>query len=137
MLVSQLVKREPIRLSPSGSLLQAAKVMAERNVGSVLVTEGERLVGIFTERDLLRAVAAGVSLDSPLEAFMSRNLITVTPKDTVYRAMELMSRHNIRHLPVVEGERLVGVISIRDVATWIRGSLAERVAEAEMGHFVG
>ncbi|MEN2999348.1 MAG: CBS domain-containing protein [Acidilobaceae archaeon] len=137
MLVSELVRREPLKVSPSQTLLQAAKIMAENNVGSVLVAEGERLVGIFTERDLLRAVARGAPLDSPVEAFMSRNLITISPRDTVFKAIELMTKHNIRHLPVVEGERLIGVISIRDVTEWIRRSMAERMAESEMGHFVG
>ncbi|MCS7106552.1 MAG: CBS domain-containing protein [Acidilobaceae archaeon] len=137
MLVSELLRREPVKVSPLHSIAEASRVMVENKVGSVLVVEGERLVGIFTERDLLRAVAAGAPLDSPVQAFMSRNLITVSPRDTVYRAIELMTTHNIRHLPVVEGDKLVGVISIRDVAEWIRRSMAERMAEAEMGHFVG
>ncbi|MCX8196411.1 MAG: CBS domain-containing protein [Acidilobaceae archaeon] len=134
--MGSLVKRKPIVVEPCATISHAAKVMAENNVGSVLVVEGERLVGIFTERDLLRAVAAGRPLSTPVGELMSRELVTVSPGESIYKAMEIMTSRNIRHLPVVEGGRLVGVISIRDVAEWIRESLAEKVGEAEMGHFV-
>jgi CBS domain-containing protein len=101
--------------------------MVEAGVGSVLVCEGPRLVGIFTERDVLRLVREGVDFDTvPLADVMTSRPATVTADDWIHEAAQLMRDRGIRHLPVVEGENVHGVLSIRDVLSF----LAERLWQA-------
>jgi CBS domain-containing protein len=90
--------------------------MAEHNIGAVLVMNGDRLVGIFSERDYARKVALRglTSKDTPVGDLMTGKVITVGPSWTAEQCMALMTEHHIRHLPVVEGERVLGVISIGD-----------------------
>lgn len=85
------------------------------NVGAVLVLDDLGVpVGVFTERDLVRVVAEGLSLDTPLDRIARKELIKASPNESVLEAAAKMIEHNIRHLPVVEGNRVVGVVSIRD-----------------------
>ncbi|MEL9990492.1 MAG: CBS domain-containing protein [Thermoproteus sp.] len=93
----------------------AVSKMYAYNIGAVLVVDDlGNPVGIFTERDLVRAVAEGISLDTPLEKLAPKELIRVHPNDSVLMAAQKMIEHNIRHIPVVEGGRVVGILSIRD-----------------------
>jgi CBS domain-containing protein len=94
----------------------AVAKMYAANVGSVVILDRSgRPVGIVTERDVVRFLAQEVDLKTPLESVARKNLITASPEDSVVSAAVKMIENNIRHLPVVEGERLIGVISIRDV----------------------
>jgi CBS domain-containing protein len=97
------------------SLCDAAKLMNERHIGAVLVLEGSSLVGILTERDVLRAVAASRVEGSSVGDWMTRRPETIEPSDTTAHAAILMTHGGFRHLPVVEDERVVGMLSIRDV----------------------
>ena len=101
----------------SASIREAAKRMIEEGIGSLIVVndEGEAL-GIVTERDIVRAVAEGVDLDSPVSGLMSEELLTVEPTTSVLKALEMMKAHGVRHLPVVEGDEIIGLISLRDLA---------------------
>lgn len=91
--------------------------MANYNVGSVVVLENERIVGILTERDVVKALAKGISLEEKVENVMTKNPITISYNEYINKALFLMSENNIRHLPVVNKEgKLVGMISIRDIA---------------------
>ena len=113
-----------VQVEPSATVREAARRMTEQGVGSVAVCEGARLVGIFTERDLLRLSAAGADLDSTsVGDEMTRALVTVSADADIVAAARLMGERGIRHLPVVEGENLLGVVGIRDVL----GALAERL----------
>lgn len=105
------------RVGPDEMVLSALKLMAEREIGAVLVTEGDRLVGIFTERHYARDVflKGRASPDTRVGEVMEREMITVSPDETVDRCMALMTEHRIRHLPVMAGGRLVGLISIGDL----------------------
>lgn len=105
------------RVGPDEMVLSALKLMAEREIGAVLVTEGDRLVGIFTERHYARDVflKGRASPDTRVGEVMEREVITVSPDETVDRCMALMTEHRIRHLPVMAGGRLVGLISIGDL----------------------
>jgi CBS domain-containing protein len=109
--------RAVMRIDASAPVLEAARLMVERNVGSLLVTEGDETVGIVTERDYLRRVAAE-ELDgrkTPVREIMSAPLIVVTPQTSVDECMALMTDRRIRHLPVVEDGNIAGVVSIGDV----------------------
>lgn len=109
--------QELITFAPDTMVREAVDVMAKRRFGAVPVVEDDRLVGIFTERDVLvRVMAAGKNPDTTrLDEVMTRNPDTVRSSDAVVHALELMNEHNYRHLPVVDGGRLVGVVSIRDL----------------------
>lgn len=104
-------------VDPGTSVLEALKLMAEQNIGSVVVTESGRFLGIMTERDYSRKVAlkGKSSTDITVQEIMSTDFPRVTPADTVEQCMQLMSDRNIRYLPVFEGEEMQGIISINDV----------------------
>ena len=90
--------------------------MLEANVGSVAVTDGGRLEGIFTERDVLRLAGEGTQFgDIAVADVMTRSVVTVKPDDDVLSAAQLMGERRIRHLPVVEGDNVLGIVGIRDV----------------------
>jgi len=89
--------------------------MAERAVGAAVVLEGERIAAIVTERDVLRAVAAGKDGTAPLSEWMTRHPDTIEPDDTTDHAASLMIHGGFRHLPVVEAGKVVGIVSIRDL----------------------
>ena len=135
--VLDLVRRPPVTVGVGVSVRDVVRVMYENSIGSIVIVDDVgRPIGIFTERDLLRLVAQGASLDSPVDSVMSRDLVVVKGVEGVVKAAMLMSEHRIRHLPVVDDEgKLVGVISVRDVVDALRGILAVRVAEGELSLF--
>ena len=105
-----------ISVAPSTTVFEALQRMAEHNIGALLVMNGERLVGIFSERDYARKVALrGLNSKYTLIGeLMTGNVFTVDASWTAEQCMALMTEHHIRHLPVVEGDRVLGVISIGD-----------------------
>ena len=109
--------RETLTVAPSASVTDALKIMDENDIGALLVLDEGRLVGIFSERDYVRKVIEkkDINLDSPVRELMSSPVYFISPDRPVDEAMALMSDRHIRHLPVMEGGRLVGVISIGDV----------------------
>lgn len=108
-------------VSPDTLVFDAIKVMADRNVGALMVMEGERLVGVFSERDYTRKVALmGKSSKQILvREIITGRLITVSLNTSVQECMHLMVDHRIRHLPVVDEGRVVGIVSIGDLVNWI------------------
>jgi CBS domain-containing protein len=106
-----------LSIHPDATLMEALKIMAQKGVGSLLVMEDDRLVGIITERDFVRKVAikGREEKDTKVREIMTRRVITVHPEQTVNECMELMEKNNIRHLPVVLNDKVIGVISQRDV----------------------
>jgi CBS domain-containing protein len=116
--VRDVMTTELITVEPSTSVAAAVTVMGMQRVGAVLVTEGGRLEGIFTERDLVRALSYDIGAASQLVAqWMTRNPITVGPEASVDQALATMLTGHFRHLPVMEDEHLVGVVSIRDLSS--------------------
>lgn len=104
-------------VTPDTTVLQALQLMAERNVSAVLVMEGERLAGIFTERDYARKMVllGRSSGDTPVSEVMTRAVRFVRPAQSAEQCMALMTENRLRHLPVVEGGRVVGLVSIGDL----------------------
>ena len=104
-------------ISPDQTVYAALRLMAKRDVGALLVIEGETLVGILSERDYARRVIlqGKASMSTRVSEIMTAGVIAITPERTVEEAMALMTERHIRHLPVVEEGRLVGVISLRDL----------------------
>ena len=102
---------------PDDSVLSALGVMAEHDIGAVLVCEGDQLLGILTERDYARKVAlmGRASRDSPVRAIMTARIVVIPPNRTVEECMALMTERRCRHLPVVENGHVVGLISIGDL----------------------
>jgi CBS domain-containing protein len=119
-LVPDLIHDQKITtFTPKTTVDEAARLMAERDIGAVLITEGSKLVGIFSERDLLkRVVAAGLDPKATsLADVMTRNPNTLPPHADVREAMRLTVAHGYRHVPVVDGQRVVGIVSVRDIYT--------------------
>ena len=108
---------EVLSVAPDTPVFDALQTMAERNVGALLVLEGERLIGIFTERDYARKVIlkGKSSKEIPVKEIMSSHVLYVRPQQTIDDCMALMTDKRVRHLPVMEEDRLVGLISIGDV----------------------
>lgn len=118
--VQQMLEGKPggvIAVTPEDAVLEAIKRMAEHRIGAVLVMRGDELVGIASERDYARKVIlqGRSSKDTPVSAIMTSPVVTVSPNDTVNACMELVTERRIRHLPVVKGGRVIGVISIGDL----------------------
>jgi CBS domain-containing protein len=113
--VANTMSRDLLTVSAGDHLGEAAKRMVARGVGAVLVMEGERLEGILTERDLMRAVAGGYSEGARVSDWMTRHPETVDADDATGHAASLMIHGGFRHLPVIAGDRVVGIISIRDL----------------------
>ncbi len=101
----------------SQTVLDALKVMAEAHIGAILVTENSKIIGIYTERDYLYKgeIEGRSAKDTKLKDVMVSKMITVTNETTVEQCMGLMKQYRIRHLPVVENDQLVGLVSMRDV----------------------
>jgi len=106
-----------VKIGPRDTVRAAAVLMRERKVAALLVMEGDRLIGIVTERDMTaRCVAAGINPDATAVAeIMTANPDTLASDDTASDAIRMMIRHNYRHLPVVDGVKVVGMVSVRDL----------------------
>lgn len=123
MQVSEVMNRANISESSTATLRDAAGRMWKQQTGSLVILDGAELIGIITERDIMKAVARGDDLDAtPVSALMTRTVITVTPDDSVETAAAHMANRWIRHLPVVADGAVVGMVSQRDLC----GLLVER-----------
>jgi len=116
-----------IKVAPRDTVRQAARLMRDKKIAAVLVMEGERLVGILTERDMtVRVVAAGLDAETTqVREIMTSDPDTLAPDDTASDAIRMMKSRNYRHLPVVEGGRVVGMVSVRDLYAVYNGELEQ------------
>ena len=120
--LGELMTRDVLEVAAEDTLGQAAEAMAERGVGSAVVSDFGRLIGILTERDLLRAVAGRVhSSEARVREWMTAEPITATPATELADAARTMLDEGFRHLPIVEDDRAIGIVSIRDVVEWTVG----------------
>ena len=110
-------KKGVVSISSDASLMDVARLLCEHNIGALLVRDSEDgPLGIISERDIIRECAAGAVLgDVKVESAMTKDILVVTPEDTLDVASGVMARHHIRHIPVVDGGDVVGMVTVRDV----------------------
>lgn len=134
--VQQILNTKPVEVfsvSPSTSVLEALRVMTDKNISALLIMENETLLGIFTERDYARKIVlqGKSSKDTAIADAMTANPITVSAVDTIDLCMEIMTDKHIRHLPVVNAEKVVGMISIGDVVKFIIADQKQTISQLE------
>ena len=131
--ISEIIEKKGdlvLSVDDEASVFDAIALMAEVNVGAVLVKQGDKLVGIFTERDYLQKIALNdlSSKDTPVSSVMSAPVITAEPGDSIDHCLETMTHCRCRHLPVVQGDQLLGIVSIGDL---VKRLLEEKKLEVE------
>lgn len=120
-------------IAPDARVIDALKLMADKDIGALVVIEGSRLAGILSERDYARKVIlkGKSSHDIPVREIMTEKVVTVQPDETVEECMALMTSKRVRHLPVIEQERLVGLLSIGDLVKEVIAEQEQTIKELE------
>ncbi len=120
-------------ISPEATVFDAIKLMADKNIGALPVVSQGALAGIFTERDYTRKIAlqGKTSKQTQVKEVLSREIISVTPEDTIEECKRLMTEHRVRHLPVLNGEELAGIVSIGDLVNWTISAQDATIAQME------
>lgn len=133
LIEKMMTSREIVSLGRNASVRDAARLMSAYGIGAILILEDKRLVGIFTERDLaVRVVGAGLDPNKTrLGTVMTRDPLTLTPEATAFDALGVMQQRGLRHLPVVRDDRVVGMVSIRDLYDVVADEWRQRLDETE------
>jgi CBS domain-containing protein len=120
-------------IAPEATVFEAIKLMADKNIGSLLVMSGDRLVGMFTERDYTRKIAlqGKTSKATRVDEVLSSKIISVTPDHTVEECMRLMTENRVRHLPVLANNKVTGLVSIGDLVNWTISAQDAAIAQME------
>ncbi len=128
--------RELWRITPDSTVLAAIQLMSDKNVGALLVMEGDTLVGLVSERDYTRNVVlkGKSSKGTPVSEVMTVDVSCVTPEHSVEKCLQIMTEKRIRHLPVLENGNVVGIISIGDLVKWI--ILAQNALIDQLDHYI-
>jgi CBS domain-containing protein len=120
-------------IAPEATVFEAIQLMSDKNVGALLVTERERLIGIISERDYTRKVALKGKSSKELKVrdIIPERVLSVTPHHTVEDCMRLMTEQRVRHLPVLDGQQITGVVSIGDLVNWIISAQSTTIRQLE------
>jgi CBS domain-containing protein len=120
-------------ISPGATVFEAIRLLAEKNIGALPVVEGDKLVGIFSERDYTRkvALAGKTSQKTLVREIISTEVTSATPQHTIEDCMRLMTEKRIRHLPILDGGKMVGFISIGDLVNWIISAQSATINQME------
>jgi CBS domain-containing protein len=120
-------------ISPDATVFEAIQMMADKNVGALLVIENDKLVGIISERDYTRKIVikGKASKSTAVKEILSSHVIHVTPAHTVQECLRLMTDHHFRHLPVLEGDRIAGIVSIGDLVNWIISAQTSTISQLQ------
>lgn len=120
-------------ITPEATVFEAIRLMADKNIGSLLVMAGGKLLGVFTERDYTRKVAlhGKSSRDTRVREIIASDTVTVAPDDSIEDCMRLMTENRVRHLPVVDGDKVIGIVSIGDLVNWIISAQDATIAQME------
>ena len=120
-------------VTPDTTVFEAIQLMSEKNIGALLVTERDKLVGILSERDYTRKVAlkGKTSKELKVREILSDHVLSVTPGHTVEECLRLMTENRVRHLPVLDGEKITGVVSIGDLVNWIISTQSTTIRQLE------
>lgn len=120
-------------VTPATTVFETLKLMGQKDVGAVVVVDNGKLVGIFSERDYARQAMKDVETikHRPVSDFMTHNVVTVTPEETVKDCMLYMTAGHLRHLPVLDGEKLIGIITIGDVVKTVISDQTQQLEEME------
>lgn len=120
-------------IAPEATVFDAIKLMADKNIGSLLVMSGGKLLGVFTERDYTRKIAlqGKSSKETRVLEIISSQVVSVTPHHSVEDCMKLMTEKRVRHLPILEGGKVVGLVSIGDLVNWIISAQNATIAQME------
>src|SRR5215204_586021 len=120
-------------ITPEAMVFDAIQMMAEKNVGALLVTDHGKLIGIISERDYTRKVAlkGKSSKQTPVKEILSKQIVQVSPTHSVEECLRLMTDHRIRHLPVLDGDKIKGVVSIGDLVNWIISAQTSTIHQLE------
>ena len=130
-----LARKDPAvwSISPNATVFEAIQLMADKNVGALPVVDKSRLVGIISERDYTRKVIlkGRSSKDTPVNDIMTQELLTARPSDSIAECMRVMTEKRVRHLPVLEGTKMTGIVSIGDVLKWFISAQAAAIDNLE------
>ena len=110
--------KQPVFVTPQSKVIECTRLMLDRHVGSLLVKEGEKLIGFLTERDLVRIISLGIDpKTTEVKRIMTTRIVTISPEKDIYDAILLMNKENLRRLPVILNDRIIGLITLRDILT--------------------
>jgi CBS domain-containing protein len=125
-------------ISPDATVFEAIRLMANKNVGALPVVDNSRLIGVISERDYTRKVILkGLSSkDTPVRDIMTREVLTASPSDSIADCMRVMTEKRVRHLPVLEGTKMIGIVSIGDVMKWVISAQAEAIERYVTGDYL-
>ena len=114
--VGDCMTEDPLTTTPKTSIKNCAELMRKHKLGSIIIIEKEKPVGILTNQDIVfRVVSNGISLDNPVSKYMSTSIVTITPDTDIFDAVEVMNKNMIRHVSVINKDKLVGYLTLKDV----------------------